>query len=88
VLVPVEELLGSEKAWLGFQEEITGLIAKYQRTLQTDRRYLLQQYEFCDAARKMVGVGSVGTRCWIALMLGRDDSDPCSCRSRRPKRRC
>jgi uncharacterized protein (DUF2252 family) len=76
VLVPVEELLGSEKAWLGFQEEITGLIAKYQRTLQTDRRYLLQQYEFCDAARKVVGVGSVGTRCWIALMLGRDDSDP------------
>jgi uncharacterized protein (DUF2252 family) len=76
VVVPMEELLGSEKEHLRFQEEITGLIAKYQRTLETDRRYLLQQYEFCDMARKVVGVGSVGTRCWIVLMLGRDDSDP------------
>jgi uncharacterized protein (DUF2252 family) len=76
VLVPVDELLTKEKERLGFQEEITGLIAKYQRTLETDRRYLLQQYEFCDMARKVVGVGSVGTRCWIILMLGRDGSDP------------
>jgi uncharacterized protein (DUF2252 family) len=76
VLVPMDELLGTEKEQLRFQEEITGLIAKYQRTLETDRRYLLQQYEFCDMARKVVGVGSVGTRCWIVLMLGRDDSDP------------
>ena len=56
--------------------ELTGLIAKYQRTLETDRRYLLDQFEFCDMARKVVGVGSVGTRCWIVLMLGRDESDP------------
>jgi uncharacterized protein (DUF2252 family) len=76
VLVPVDELLGTGKERLRFQEEITGLIASYQRTLETDRRYLLQQYEFCDMARKVVGVGSVGTRCWIILMLGRDDSDP------------
>jgi uncharacterized protein (DUF2252 family) len=76
VLVPIDELLPTGKERLSFEEEITGLIAKYQRTLETDRRYLLQQYEFCDLARKVVGVGSVGTRCWIALMLGRDDSDP------------
>jgi uncharacterized protein (DUF2252 family) len=76
VLVPADDLLATEKERLSFQEEITGLIAKYQRTLETDRRYLLQQYEFCDMARKVVGVGSVGTRCWIILMLGRDDSDP------------
>jgi uncharacterized protein (DUF2252 family) len=76
VLVPIDELLTTEKELLAFQEEITGLMAKYQRTLETDRRYLLQQYEFCDMARKVVGVGSVGTRCWIVLMLGRDDSDP------------
>ena len=37
---------------------------------------LLEQYEFADMARKVVGVGSVGTRCWIILLLGRDDSDP------------
>jgi uncharacterized protein (DUF2252 family) len=76
VLVPVDELLAAEQERLSFQDEITGLIGKYQRTLPTDRRYLLQQYEFCDMARKVVGVGSVGTRCWIVLMLGRDDSDP------------
>ncbi|HJY95649.1 MAG TPA: DUF2252 domain-containing protein [Streptosporangiaceae bacterium] len=76
VLVPIDELLPTGKERLSFQEEIAGLIAQYQRTLETDRRYLLQQYEFCDMARKVVGVGSVGTRCWIVLMLGRDDSDP------------
>jgi uncharacterized protein (DUF2252 family) len=76
VLVPIGELLVTEKQQLGFRDEIIGLIASYQRTLETDRRYLLQQYEFCDMARKVVGVGSVGTRCWIILMLGRDDSDP------------
>ncbi|HEX4660691.1 MAG TPA: DUF2252 family protein, partial [Streptosporangiaceae bacterium] len=48
----------------------------YRRTLQTDRRYLLEQFEFADMARKVVGVGSVGTRCWIVLMLGRDTADP------------
>jgi uncharacterized protein (DUF2252 family) len=76
LLVPVHELLpaGTERAAL--EEQITGLIAKYQRTLETDRKYLLQQYEFADMARKVVGVGSVGTRCWIVLMLGRDDADP------------
>ena len=76
VLVPIGELLATGKEQLSFRDEITGLIARYQRTLETDRRYLLQQYEFCDMARKVVGVGSVGTRCWIVLMLGRDDSDP------------
>jgi uncharacterized protein (DUF2252 family) len=39
-------------------------------------RYLLEQYRVSDMARKVVGVGSVGTRCWIMLMLGRDGSDP------------
>jgi uncharacterized protein (DUF2252 family) len=76
VVVPIKELLATEKAVLSIEQEMTDLIGKYQRTLETDRRYLLQQYEFCDLARKVVGVGSVGTRCWIVLMLGRDDSDP------------
>ena len=76
VLVPLEDLLTTEKQRLSLNDEITSLLAKYQRSLETDRRYLLQQYEYCDMARKVVGVGSVGTRCWIVLMLGRDDSDP------------
>jgi len=76
LLVPVDELIPAEQDRASLEEEIIGLIAQYQRTLETDRRYLLQQFDFCDMARKVVGVGSVGTRCWIVLMLGRDDSDP------------
>jgi uncharacterized protein (DUF2252 family) len=76
VLVPVDELIPADADRASFEAQLIGLIAKYRRTLETDRRYLLEQYEFCDMARKVVGVGSVGTRCWIILMLGRDDSDP------------
>jgi uncharacterized protein (DUF2252 family) len=76
LLVPVDELMPAEMDRAVFVAELKGLIAKYQRTLETDRRYLLHQFEFCDMARKVVGVGSVGTRCWIVLMLGRDETDP------------
>jgi uncharacterized protein (DUF2252 family) len=48
----------------------------YRRTLPRDRRRLLERYHYIHAARKVVGVGSVGTRAWIMLMLGRDESDP------------
>ncbi|HLM18355.1 MAG TPA: DUF2252 domain-containing protein [Acidimicrobiia bacterium] len=51
-------------------------IRVYRRSLQPDRRHLLESYRLVDFGRKVVGVGSVGTRCWIALMLGRDDADP------------
>ena len=76
LLVPVDELIPAEQDRASLEGELADLLAQYQRTLETDRRYLFQQFEFCDLARKVVGVGSVGTRCWIALMLGRDDSDP------------
>ena len=76
LLVPLDELIPKEAERSAFQAQLTNLIAKYRRTLETDRRFLLEQYEFADMARKVVGVGSVGTRCWIVLMLGRDDSDP------------
>ena len=48
----------------------------YRATLQSDRRHLLENFELVDVARKVVGVGSVGTRAFIALLLGRDDQDP------------
>jgi uncharacterized protein (DUF2252 family) len=48
----------------------------YRATLSTDRRKLLERYQFVDLARKVVGVGSVGTRAWIALFTGRDRGDP------------
>ncbi len=76
LLVPVTELLPKGQDLAAFQAQLKDLIAKYRRTLETDRRYLLEQYETADMARKVVGVGSVGTRCWIILMLGRDESDP------------
>ena len=48
----------------------------YRQSLQPDRRRLLEGFEVKDVARKVVGVGSVGTRCWIAYMQGRDEQDP------------
>jgi uncharacterized protein (DUF2252 family) len=52
------------------------LFREYRRTLQPDRRHLLEEFRLVDLARKVVGVGSVGTRCWILLLLGRDSDDP------------
>jgi len=76
LVVPVDELVARQGDRKALESELADLIGKYRRTLETDRRYLLEQYQFADMARKVVGVGSVGTRCWIVLMLGRDESDP------------
>ncbi len=53
-----------------------GVLQIYRRSLQANRRVLLESYELADLAHKVVGVGSVGTQAWIALLLGRDDGDP------------
>jgi uncharacterized protein (DUF2252 family) len=76
LLVPIEDLVPDQTDRVALEGQFAGLIAKYRRTLETDRRFLLDQFRFADLARKVVGVGSVGTRCWIVLMLGRDDADP------------
>ncbi|HEV2242355.1 MAG TPA: DUF2252 domain-containing protein [Streptosporangiaceae bacterium] len=76
LVVPIDELIPTEGDRASLETLLTELIGKYRRTLETDRRYLLDQFEFADMARKVVGVGSVGTRCWIVLMLGRDTADP------------
>ncbi len=52
------------------------MILEYRRSLENDRRALLEQYRFVEMARKVVGVGSVGTHCWIVLLLGIDIGDP------------
>ncbi|HEY6312782.1 MAG TPA: DUF2252 domain-containing protein [Streptosporangiaceae bacterium] len=75
LLVPIDELIPAETDRATMEGYLESLIVKYRRTLETDRKYLLDQFRFCDAARKVVGVGSVGTRCWIVLMLGRDETD-------------
>jgi len=76
LVVPLADLIPAQADQARLEAEITGLIAGYRHTLETDRRYLLEQFEFADMARKVVGVGSVGTRCWIVLVLGLDHSDP------------
>jgi uncharacterized protein (DUF2252 family) len=76
LIVPIDQLIPDEVDRKRFEGLTSDLVTGYRRTLETDRRYLLEQFEFCDIAHKVVGVGSVGTRCWIVLMLGRDSSDP------------
>jgi uncharacterized protein (DUF2252 family) len=61
---------------LDLVRDVEGLFRRYRRTLQDDRRLLLERYQLIDLAHKVVGVGSVGTRCFIALLTGRDDADP------------
>jgi len=75
LIVPVEELLPADEA-TRFLGTIHELIRSYRRTLQGDRKHLLEDFRFVHLARKVVGVGSVGTRAWIVLLLGRDGEDP------------
>ena len=75
LIVPIEDV-ASGAAPAEIDEFVHVTIRAYRRTLTPDRRQLLERYRYVHAARKVVGVGSVGTRAWIVLMLGRDDSDP------------
>ena len=76
LIVPIDELAPAAVDRNALQSELHEIIRSYRRTLETDRRHLLEQFRFVDLARKVVGVGSVGTRAWIALLLGIDDDDP------------
>jgi uncharacterized protein (DUF2252 family) len=75
LIVPIEELVpkGKRKA---VETGLADLVEQYRGTLSPDIRALADRYRFVDVAHKVVGVGSVGTRCWIVLMLGSDSSDP------------
>jgi uncharacterized protein (DUF2252 family) len=75
LIVPIEELLPAAEQHQ-FEEAIRAVIRSYRRTLQGDRRHLLERFRYAGLARKVVGVGSVGTRAWIVLMLGNDTRDP------------
>jgi uncharacterized protein (DUF2252 family) len=75
LITPIEDVLpGAEQAHL--DGVIRRMIETYAESLSPDRRELLERYRYVHAARKVVGVGSVGTRAWILLLLGRDDGDP------------
>ena len=75
VLVPLEQVFEGELAEVA-DERIRAVLAEYRETLSPDRRHLLDRYRYVHTARKVVGVGSVGTRAWIALFVGRDEGDP------------
>jgi uncharacterized protein (DUF2252 family) len=75
LIVPLEELVKGNEA-RRFEEEITLAFEGYRDTLPADRRHLLDGYRPVHIAHKVVGVGSVGTRAWILLLLGHDAGDP------------
>jgi len=75
IVTPIEDVLpGAEQAHL--EDVVQRMIGSYRLSLPQDRRQLLESYRYVHAARKVVGVGSVGARTWILLFVGRDDSDP------------
>ncbi|MCX4529606.1 MULTISPECIES: DUF2252 domain-containing protein [unclassified Streptomyces] len=75
LITPVSQLLPDQERD-ALDGQIRDLVDLYGESLQTDRRHLLRQYTVVDMARKVVGVGSVGMRCWVVLLLGRDGEDP------------
>jgi uncharacterized protein (DUF2252 family) len=75
LIVPIRHLVTDRSEEEVF-DELRSLMRVYRDTLQHDRRVLLEQFELIDFARKVVGVGSVGTRAWIGLLFGRDNSEP------------
>ncbi|MGA8718541.1 MAG: DUF2252 family protein, partial [Solirubrobacteraceae bacterium] len=75
LIVPIEQLAAGHERDEMF-EALQQLLRRYRDTLEFDRRTLLEQFRLTDFARKVVGVGSVGTRAWIALLLGRGGQDP------------
>jgi uncharacterized protein (DUF2252 family) len=75
LIVPVEEVFADVQADAIYQLLHT-VLGKYGRTLQSDRRHLLEQFTLVQVARKVVGVGSVGTRAWVVLMDAADGVEP------------
>ncbi|HYU86499.1 MAG TPA: DUF2252 domain-containing protein [Kribbellaceae bacterium] len=75
LIVPIDDLLpGAEHERL--LDNLTGMVDDYLVSLRPERADLLRQYRVVDAAHKVVGVGSVGKRAWILLLIGRDARDP------------
>jgi uncharacterized protein (DUF2252 family) len=75
LIVPVEDVF-SESTAEAVTDAINTVFRSYRGTLPGDRRHLVESYRLVHVARKVVGVGSVGTRAWVVLLLGVDDEDP------------
>ena len=76
LIVPIERLAPAGEGRDQIFDELHQLMRRYRESLEFDRRVLLEEFDLTDFARKVVGVGSVGTRAWIALLFGRDGQDP------------
>ena len=75
LIVPLDQVVDPEER-VETLAALSGLVEQYQSSLPPERQPLISRFELVDFARKVVGVGSVGTRCWIALLLGRDHGEP------------
>jgi uncharacterized protein (DUF2252 family) len=75
MIVPVEDVFAELQAD-AIYEQLRTVLGKYRRTLQSDRRHLLEQFTLVQVARKVVGVGSVGTRAWVLLMDALNGLEP------------
>ena len=75
LIAPVEEIFSDVQAD-AIYDLIREVLGKYRRTLQSDRKHLVEHFTLVQLARKVVGVGSVGTRAWIVLMEGGDETEP------------
>ncbi len=75
LLVPARELVSDDQRH-ELEERIKQMLGRYRESLKGDRRHLFDSYRFVEMARKVVGVGSVGTRAWVLLMMGRGGHDP------------
>jgi uncharacterized protein (DUF2252 family) len=77
LIVPIRDLTDGSGAGR-VEHNVRRLLSSwsYRRSLSGDRRRVLERFRYADVARKVVGIGSVGTRCWVLLLLGRDSSDP------------
>ena len=75
LIVPAEDLIEPGSDWAGTERMLAGVMSEYRGTLDR-RHHPIEEFRYVHAARKVVGVGSVGTRCFILLFLGRDADDP------------
>jgi uncharacterized protein (DUF2252 family) len=76
LIVPIDDLVGTATDAALLLKQLHGMLGDYRESLEPERRALLDQYRLVDFARKVVGVGSVGTRAYMALLLGDDQRDP------------
>ena len=76
LIVPIRDMVKKEKVIFDFNHVIGKALEIYKKSLPTERRCLIDQYEPIELAHKVVGVGSVGQRAWILVLMGRENDDP------------